>query len=42
MAARLQALRDDQVAASVDRLLGLNDRADLPARQRPTGMDQAD
>jgi hypothetical protein len=35
MTACLQALGDDQIAASVNRLLGFRDRADLPAANAP-------
>ena len=40
--ARLHPLGDNQVAAGVGGALGLADRADLPAGQRPTGMHQLD
>ena len=40
--ARLHSLGGDQVAAGVGGALGLGDRADLPAGQRPTGMDELD
>jgi hypothetical protein len=42
VAACLHALGNDQIAASVNRLHSFRDRADLPARQRATGMHQAD